>query len=215
MSKASASLNVVASDFTRAMREMSKITGASFQDIIRAETKSILETAVKKTQAAQVKLITARVQGTVARTYNGKTYLMPGSAYTSKGWKLPDAIWAGIQKQIKNSIAKRKEARGLAKKSWLQVAESLGISISVPAYVEKAKTTGGDYPQNATGAEKTDGSGFFIELTNSRTYSASVRDAIRAAMRGRTNFFKKNLRLGVFKKTSDIAAKYPGIKATA
>ena len=215
MSKASASLNIVASDFTRAMREMSKITGASFQDIIRAETESILQAAVKKTQGAQVKLITARVQGTVARTYNGKTYLMPGSAYTSKGWKLPDAIWAGIQEQIKNSIAKRKEARGLAKKSWMQVAESLGISISVPAYVEKAKTTGGDYPQNATGAEKTDGSGFFIELTNSRTYSASVRDAIRAAMRGRTNFFKKNLRLGVFKKTSDIAAKYPGIKATA
>jgi hypothetical protein len=215
MSKASASLNIVASDFTRAMREMSKITGASFQDIIRAETESILQAAVKKTQGAQVKLITARVQGTVARTYNGKTYLMPGSAYTSKGWKLPDAIWAGIQEQIKNSIAKRKEARGLAKKSWMQVSESLGISISVPAYVEKAKTTGGDYPQNATGAEKTDGSGFFIELTNSRTYSASVRDAIRAAMRGRTNFFKKNLRLGVFKKTSDIAAKYPGIKATA
>jgi hypothetical protein len=215
MAKSSASLNIVASDFTRAMREMAKITGTSFQDIIRAETKSILEAAAKKTQAAQVKLITARVQGTVARTYNGKTYLMPGSAYTSKGWKLPDAIWAGIQKQIKNSIAKRKEARGLAKKSWLQVAESLGISINVPAYVEKAKTTGGDYPQNATGAEKTDGSGFFIELTNSRTYSASVRDAIRAAMRGRTNFFKKNLRLGVFKKTSDIAAKYPGIKATA
>ena len=215
MSKASASLNVVASDFTRAMREMAKITGASFQDIIRAETQSILEAAVKKTQAAQVKLITARVQGTVARTYKGKTYLMPGSAYTSKGWKLPDAIWAGIQKQIKNSITKRKEARGLAKKSWMQIAESLGISISVPAYVEKAKTTGGDYPQNATGAEKTDSSGFFIELTNSRTYSPSVRDAIRAAMRGRTNFFKKNLRLGVFKKTSDIAAKYPGLKATA
>lgn len=212
MSKASASINVVASDFTRAMREMSKITGVSFQDIIRAETQSILEAAVKKTQAAQVKLITARVQGAVARTYNGKTYLMPGSANAPRGWKLPDAIWSGLQKQIKSSIAKRKEARGLAKKSWMQVAESLGISISVPSYVEKAKTTGGDYPENATGSEKSDGSGFFIEITNARTYSASVRDAIRAAMRGRTNFFKKNMKLGVFKKSSEIAAKYPGLK---
>jgi hypothetical protein len=212
MAKSSASLNIVASDFTRAMRDMANITGTSFQDIIRAETKSILQAAAKKTQAAQVKLITARVQGTVARTLNGKTYLMPGSANASAGWKLPDDIWAAIQTQIKKSITRRKEARGLSKKSWMQIAESLGISISVPSYVEKAKTTGGDYPQNATGTENQIGSAFFIEITNSRTYSPSVRDAIRAAMRGRTNFFKKNLRLGFFKKTSDIAAKYPGIK---
>ena len=225
MPKASASLNIVASDFTRAMREMSKITGASFQDIIRAETQSILEAAVKKTKAAQVKLIERSVKETRVRTVNGKTYLTNTSSswrspswwtpQAPKGWKLPGAVWAAIQKQIKDEIAITKGARGLAKKSWMQVAQKLGITISVPSYVEKAKTEKGDYPEDATGTEKTDGSSFFIEITNSRTYSGSVRDAIRAAMRGRTNFFKKNLRLGVFKKTSDIAAKYPGLKATA
>jgi hypothetical protein len=215
MAKKSSSIQVVASDFTRAMRDLSRITGVSFQDIIRAETKSILEAATKKTVSAQVKLIEQRVRGRVARTYparSGKTYLMEGSAHAPRGWRLPDAVWSGIQTQIKNGIKRRKDARGLSKKSWLQAAKSLGLDISVPGYVAKSTTPKGDYPQNATASEKTDGRGFFIQVTNERTYSPSVLDAIRAAMRGRTNFFKKNLRLGVFKKTSEIAARYPGLK---
>ena len=209
-----ASINVVASDFTRAMREMSKLTGATFADIIRSETQSILEAATKKTQAAQVKLIQARVKGTVARTLEGKTYLLPGSAHASKGWRVSDPIWNAIQLQIKNSIKRRKDARGLAKKSWVQAAEKLGLTLKVPSYVSKATAKGGDYPQNAQAEEKQNGAEFFIQITNERTYSRSVIDAIRAAIRGRTRFFQNNLRRGVFKKTADIASKYPGIKAT-
>ena len=209
-----ASINVVASDFSRAMREMSKVTGFSFAEIIRTETKSILEAAAKKTAAAQVKLIQARVKGTVARTLEGKTYLLPGSAHASKGWRVSDPIWNAIQLQIKNSIKRRKDARGLSKKSWVQIAEKLGIEISVPNYVAKATTKGGDYPENAKGAEKQEGNAFHIQITNSRTYSPSVVDSLRAAIRGRTRFFQNNLKRGVFKKTSDIAAKYPGLKAT-
>ena len=194
-----------------------------FRSIIRSETQSILEAAVKKTKAAQVKLIESDVRQTrVRKLPNGKTYLVNTSDKfkspswwsppAPKGWRLPNAVWAAVQLQIKQDIALIKGARGLAKKSWMQVAQSLGISISVPSYVEKAKTQKSDYPEDATGTEKTNGSGFFIEITNARTYSPSVRDAIRAAMRGRTNFFKKNMKLGVFKKSSEIAAKYPGLK---
>lgn len=187
------------------MREMSRITGLSFAEIIRAETKSILEAAAKKTAAAQVKLIEANANAKPVRTLNGKRYYMQN--------RYPDAIWKALQLQIKNSIKRRKDARGLSKKSWVQIAEKLGIEISVPNYVAKATTKSGDYPENAAGAEKLEGNSFNIEITNSRTYSPTVRDAIRAAMRGRTNFFKKNLRLGVFQKTAEIAAKYPGLKA--
>jgi hypothetical protein len=214
MAKAVPSFNVLSSDFTRAMREMSKITGVSFKEIIRNETKSILEAAVKKTKSAQVKTITKGVESRIARTINSKTYLLPGSLYAKKGWKLPDSIWLAVQTQIKNSISRRKQSRGMAKKGWMQAAQSLGISITSPSYVEKSKTIYGDFPQNATGAEKIDGDAFYIEITNNRTYSPSVIDGIRAAMRGRTKFFKENLRFGVFKKTSDIAAKYPGLKAS-
>ncbi len=127
--------------------------------------------------------------------------------------RYPDALWSALQLQIKNSIKASKAARGLAKKSWMQIAEKLGIEISVPNYVAKATTKGGDYPANAQGAEKQEDNSFHIEITNYRTYTTTVADSLRAAMKGRTNFFKKNLRLGVFKKTSEIAAKYPGLKA--
>ena len=137
---------------------------------------------------------------------------MAGSAYATKGWRLPDAVWAGIQRQIKDSIARRKAARGLSKKSWQQAAQKLGLDLAVPNYVAQATTPKGDYPENATASERNDGKSFFIQVTNSRTYSPSVLDAIRAAMRGRTNFFKKNMKLGVFRETSKIAAKYPGLK---
>ena len=199
------SINVVASDFSRAMRDLSRITGVSFAEIIRAETKSILEAAAKKTAAAQVKLIEANANAKPVRTLNGKRYFMKN--------RYPDTIWKALQLQIKNSIKRRKDARGLSKKSWVQIAEKLGIEISVPNYVAKATSKGGDYPENAQGFEKQEGNAFYIQITNSRTYSPSVRDALRAAMRGRTNFFKKNLRLGVFQKTSEIAARYPGLKA--
>lgn len=212
MSKRNASIQVFSSDFTRAMRELAQMTGVSFGEIIRAETKSILEAASRKTAAAQVKLIESRAREKVARTHNGKTYLMNGSAHAPRGWRLPDEVWRAIQDQIKTGISRRKAARGLSKKSWLQAAQNLGIEISVPGYVAKATTPTGDYPENATGQEITQGRNFFIQLTNARTYSPSVFDAIRAALRGRTNFFKKNLRLGVFQKTSEIARKYPGLK---
>lgn len=199
------SINVVASDFSRAMRDLSRVTGVSFAEIIRSETKSILEAAVKKTAAAQVKLIEANANAKPVRTLNGKRYFMKN--------RYPDTIWKALQLQIKNSIKRRKDARGLSKKLWVQIAEKLGIEISVPNYVAKATSKGGDYPENAQGFEKQEGNAFYIQITNSRTYSPSVRDALRAAMRGRTNFFKKNLRLGVFQKTSEIAARYPGLKA--
>lgn len=205
MAKKSQSINVVTSDFSRAMREMSRITGFSFADIIRAETKSILEAAAKKTAAAQVKLIKANIDSRPARTTGGKTYLMK--------WRMPDAVWAAIQKQKKDSLKRRKDARGLAKKSWVQAAEKLGLTLKVPSYVSKATAKGGDYPQNAQAEEKQNGSEFFIQITNERTYSRSVIDAIRAAMRGRTRFFQNNLKRGVFQKTSELAAKYPGLKA--
>lgn len=187
------------------MRDLSRVTGVSFAEIIRSETKSILEAAVKKTAAAQVKLIEANANAKPVRTLNGKRYFMKN--------RYPDTIWKALQLQIKNSIKRRKDARGLSKKLWVQIAEKLGIEISVPNYVAKATSKGGDYPENAQGFEKQEGNAFYIQITNSRTYSPSVRDALRAAMRGRTNFFKKNLRLGVFQKTSEIAARYPGLKA--
>ena len=81
----------------------------------------------------------------------------------------------------------------------------------MPSYVSAATTRGGDYPENAQAREDRQGSDFSITLSNSRTYSSSVFDAIRKAMNGREKFFKENLKQGVFKNIATIAAKYPGL----
>jgi len=64
MAKKSQSINVVTSDFSRAMREMSRITGFSFADIIRAETKSILEAAAKTNRRRSGQTHRAKRKGT-------------------------------------------------------------------------------------------------------------------------------------------------------
>jgi hypothetical protein len=187
----------------RAFGEIAKAAGVAYQDVVRAETKSILESALKRTRAAQVASITANVQSRPVRSFEGKKYRM--------FWRMRDEVWKGIQNQIKASIARRKAARGLSKKSWLQLAQDLGISIDAPGYVAASTSSKGDYPENATGKENKSAQAFSIKITNSRTYDRTIFDAIRAAMAGRAEFFKKNLQEGVFEKIGSIAAKYPGL----
>jgi hypothetical protein len=202
-------------NLTNALRQLSRLTGVSFKKVVQFETGKILESAVKKTRAAEVKLIEANVRNTPARTLrNGKTYLMPNSKYTSKGWKLPDPIWALLQKQIKDGITKRKKSRGLSKKGWKQAAEKLGISIVAPSYVSKSTTTKGDYPANTTGREEKSGSRFSISLTNERTYDPLIFRAIRSAMASRLAYFNRNMKNEVFKQSATIATRYPGLRAS-
>lgn len=188
----------------RAFDEIAKAAGVTYKDVVRSEAAKILEAASKNTAAAQVKLIEERAKAAAWRKLdNGKKYKM--------SWKMPDAVWLLVQKQIAASIKRRKAARGLAKKSWKQVADDLGLTIAVPSYVESATTPKGDYPEDGKATEESKGSDFAIVLRNSRTYSPSVFDAIRKAMNGREKYFRENLKQGVFKSIGTIAAKYPGL----
>jgi len=187
----------------RAFDEIAKAAGVTYKEVVRSEAAKILEAASRNTLAAQVQLIEKNVKAAPRRKLNGKLYKM--------SWKMPDAVWAMAQAQIAASIKRRKASRGLAKKSWLQVAQSIGLSVNAPGYVESATTKNGDYPSDGKATEESNGSGFAIVLRNSRTYSPSVFDAIRKAMNGREKFFRENLKLGVFKSIESIAAKYPGL----
>jgi hypothetical protein len=187
----------------RAFDEIARTAGVTYEEVVKSETQKILEAASKYTVAAKVKLITENAKTKPVRTLNGKRYYMKN--------RYPDALWAALQSQITTSIKRRQDARGLSKKSWLQIAEKLGFDISVPGYVAAATTRGGDYPENAQARENREGSDFSITLSNARTYSSSIYDAIRKAMNGREKFFKENMKAGVFKNIANIAAKYPGL----
>jgi len=199
----SLSMSVANLGLMRAFDEIAKAAGVTYKEVVRSEAAKILEAASRNTLAAQVQLIEKNVNAAPRRKLNGKLYKM--------SWKLPDAVWAMAQAQISASIKRRKASRGLAKKSWIQVAQSIGLSVSAPRYVEAATTKNGDYPGDGKATEESNGSDFAIVLRNSRTYSPSVFDAIRKAMNGREKFFRKNMELGVFKSIETIAAKYPGL----
>ena len=199
----SLSMSVANLGLMRAFDEIAKAAGVTYKEVVRSEAAKILEAASKNTLAAQVQLIEKNVKASPRRKLNGKLYNM--------AWKMPDAVWAQAQAQIAASIKRRKASRGLAKKSWIQVAKSIGLSVSAPGYVESATTKKGDYPEDGKATEETKGSDFAIVLRNSRTYSPSVFDAIRKAMNGREKFFRENLKQGVFKSIETIAAKYPGL----
>jgi hypothetical protein len=188
----------------RAFDEIAKAAGVTYEQVVKSETQKILEAAARNTIAAQVKLIEANERAQPVRFMNGKIYFMNN--------RYPDALWAQLQAKVKRSIQVSKEARGLSKKSWKQLAERLGFDIDVPGYVAQATTKNGDYPEDAKARENREGSDFSITLQNARTYSPSVYDAIRKAMNGREKFFKENLKTGVFKSIETIAAKYPGLK---
>lgn len=206
------SLTVANFGLMRAFDEIAKAAGVTYEQVVKSETQKILEAAARNTIAAQVQKIEADIQSRFARTVDNKTYLMRGHPNAPRGWKLRDDAWAAVQAQIAASRKRRKEARGLSKKSWKQLAERLGFDIDVPGYVASATTKNGDYPEDAKARENREGSDFSITLQNSRTYSSSVYDAIRKAMNGREKFFKENLKTGVFKSIETIAAKYPGLK---
>ncbi len=108
--------------------------------------------------------------------------------------------------------ARRLAARGLLKKVWVQVAAKLGMAVEgVPAYVDRAAAPGGDYPEDAVASEKGQGTKFSIEGASFRIYDPRIIGALQRAMNGRANYFRTNLRKGVFDKAEEIAKKYPGL----
>jgi hypothetical protein len=204
-----------------AMRQLARLTGRSFRDVVRGETRSILEIAARRVRSAKVATIRKNVEERPFVPIEETFYDAPNRAgvrVTKNGFirystdnRYPDRLWAEMQRRKKESIRNRVAKRGLARKSMLQVAQALGMRINVPSYVQRANDKGRDYPENVFGSERGTYA-YTIAGTITRTYDRSIFSAFRSAIRGRTAFFRKNLRDGVFKNAQMIAQKYPGLK---
>ena len=205
-----------------AMRQLARLTGRSFRDVVRAEARSIFEVASRRIRSAKVSEIRKNVEERPfvpieqdfysARDRAGVRVTANGFIKYSTDNRYPDQLWAEMQRRKKASIARRIKARGLSRKSMLQVAQSLGMKINVPGYVQSASKDGKDYPDNARASESGT-SAYTISGQVTRTYDRSIFSAFRSAMRGRTAYFRRNLRNGVFKSAKDIGQKYPGLKS--
>lgn len=126
----------------------------------------------------------------------------------------------GINRQQKraNKIIK---GRGLAKASWVQIADSLGIPVKVPAFVRKAVPQDGIPRVSGVGRKMQSANSLFLEIENrypllcgaarKRTAGNDGFAILTRAIKTRVKAFEEDVKRGVFDDLKTRAQRYPGI----
>lgn len=240
MSKATVKIDTT--NFTLAMRSLAKMTGHSrkLQVVIRSETRMIYQGALNKTgpkrPASRAKIAQAHTlidpkpgkKRLLRLVHIGGRKVRTSGIRKTGGWVVgdgggryfdpdaPNPDWDLAQAKLKTLKKLRQTRVGLAKWSWVRMAETAKIKTlpKVPAFVLKAGASvqvGGQTYTTAFGSVATgDGKGFRVNLHHAagNQYGARTRTAFIQAMNGRTSFFNKNVRLGVFKDANERSKKY-------
>ncbi len=231
------------SQFNAMCKTLSGMSAVPYKQVVAFEVGRVMEKALTLTPAAKKGPIIAhwsddQFSAQPDTLYTPKTpagLRVRAKANRSKGGKLkyflfnryPDALYSQIVNRRLASLKRRIGAIGLAKQSWLRIAQQLGQTIKFPAWVEKAiPTTGIVHPEN-TSVQKTETTAKIqIDITNANPIvnlpTVGGLRALQAAIGGRIGFFNKNISFRVFNDVEKIAKKYPGmsvnsaaIKATA
>ena len=203
--------------FNRAMTQLAKMTGKSFKTVLNHELASILEKSIGWTKAAKSKLIDERYTYKAGEKPSERLVgrlRIHGKMRTVKSIKPNSPLWSPLQKKLQAEKKEAKSRKGLAKATWYKQAQDMKLKLkggSVPKYVKTA------YTKIGRAAAKTS-----ARVWKREPYVILVKNAVRVtmlrhvegygafkrAMSGRTGYFKKNLKKGVFKKSSSIAEKY-------
>ncbi len=196
--------------FNSALREMSARLSHTIAEerIVEYEVGKIIEATLAGTRAATVSGIRASAETAEWTTYNGKRYKLSN--------RYPNALWRGIAAKRKESLMRKIAARGLAKQSWLALANLIGVEIRAPGFVRSATAPTHTNSENVNirrdyGARRF---GLGISNTSPLLRFSDGRRAFFSAVIGRRRFYETNLRRGVFGDLAKIAAKYPGLKMT-
>ena len=195
-------LTIDTSNFNRAMREMARLSGVKFEDVLRAEIGSVLSATITRTKKATK----ASIEKSMSMTYVGE------KKFVNAKWRLPDATWQKVQERRKELIRRI----GTAKKSWYLLAKRMDIKLpkTPPAYVAAATVNGKELTEEVSHRRKVSMSnvGFLIENSTTAAIRGEGRAALLKAINGRTGYFYRNMKKGAFKKVATIAKAYPGIK---
>lgn len=173
-------------------------------------------------------------------TWNGRgkaPRLVGGKSWHNMAWRWSDGMWAAFlahQAQIKDGFNSGKpgkrgkygvalqmalRARGLAKRSWYEIAEMLGIdaaSIGLPGYVLAARPSNGQTYHNGTAVRIVEGAGFAIQIHNDSPLLTHFRNPtgqqiLQRAIDSRLKAFQHDLAHDVFQDIAQRARRYPGI----
>ena len=143
------------------------------------------------------------------------------------------AVWTDLKEAVSDvryavdkKIPLAKKSAGLARQSWIQIADDIGIRLEdVPgggisaaglAKARAAIASDGVVYKNGQGAEFGAAQEFTIRLINNLPYARRARlDSVLAgAINGRVKFFQRNLSLGVFESLDKTLKAYPGWKVS-
>jgi hypothetical protein len=224
------------SKFSEFTKEMSQKTGISVKKIIRNEAFEVCIKSMELTKVASAGKIKKRIKNQTGWiSYNGKKYLVDAEkgklSYTVKtgenagkkvirknaGNYYKNSLWRELKNISKKILENSLKARGLSKQTWYFLAKKLNPTLAearTPNFVKNAVANGKfKFPVNAETKEFSAISLFYVYIKNSNPknkFNGAVQ-AFNKALNGRINFFKQNVKQGVFKEIKDVASKYKGL----
>jgi hypothetical protein len=178
------------SAFVKMVKDLANISTADLEKTLKSEITSVLSRAAKFTKTADTKKIRATVD-------------------KSK-----------LKKATKKINLKAKlGARGLSKKTWVQLAATLGESLKVPKFVDNAKPQNGKAYgiQVSSNTIKTkDILSIQVENHQPTVVGPGINGAkiLTMAISGRVKYFEDNLKRKIFTNLAKTAKRYPGIAAS-
>jgi len=147
----------------------------------------------------------------------GMTWHAVGDA--NRHWS--DARWAKYQVRERERLAMEQkryrealDARGLAHKTWNQIAEALGLDLKIPQWVKSAKDPRGVSRQEGLAAKIIDQAVCIVEIVNRNPLVVGKLDGeaiLAGALRDREKAFMIDVEKGVFEDMERRAKRYPGI----
>lgn len=176
--------------FNSMVSQLASKSASSFASALKLEVARVLEKASKTTRAADSKKIRATVDKTAA-------------TLTTK------------KKQLRAKLG----AKGISKKTWADLAKTIGAAIKVPSYVTKAKPSNGkDYGTQVSSRSGGTGPLYSIQIENHQptVVGPGINGAkvLSMAIAGRIKFFQGNLKRKLFDDLAKTAKRYPGVQAT-
>ena len=193
--------------FNACMKDLHNKLGSSVsqKQVVDSEVIKIIEKTIKNTKHATLKSIQKSIDRRPPyRTYNGKIYKITN--------RFPDSVWNFISGRLNESMERKISAMSLARKTWYELGIKIG-PIKAPVETKVAHSKVDPAGNVAITREEVNGNyGLTIENNSPLIRCSGSSQALFSAIAGRTNFFKQNLRRGVFDSMESVVKKYPGIK---
>ena len=220
-------MTIDASNFAAMAKDLAyrlRASGVTLPNVIDSEAGAVISTAAKRTREAKIQTIKRNIRQSIPSPNDNiqrknTFYTPPGGGPVKRGWKIPDARWNAYLASRSREEVKRLASRGLARQAWLQIGDSLRLSMREQglAQARRAVSVSGRrirHRANGVRSSQPEKYTIIIQYANPLGRYAGARSALMRAINGRVGFFNRNLRSGVFSQASQVAAKYPGLKIT-